>query len=125
MPDQNLQPKRQEDVRRNPNKATSTPATTFIMEKSSVGNPLPANYSGTIDGMRFYTPDEYTDDHQCGHIGEHKLICGHWVSSTLPCGSTCRDVDHDHDALICPTCCGDIRDCVEHMLTAQEQAMLK
>ena len=95
------------------------------MEKSSVGNPLPANYSGTIDGMRFYTPDEYTDDHQCGHIGEHKLICGHWVSSTLPCGSTCRDVDHDHDALICPTCCGDIRDCVEHMLTAQEQAMLR
>lgn len=75
--------------------------------------------------MRFYTPDEYTNDHKCGYIGEHKLTCGHWVKSALPCGSTCRDADDKNDALICPTCHAAIRDCVEHKLTAEEQEMLR
>ncbi|KAF2845713.1 hypothetical protein T440DRAFT_522450 [Plenodomus tracheiphilus IPT5] len=119
----NRQPKRQQDIRRNPNKAPAVPAPRVVIENSTAEKPLPDDYSGTINGIQYYTPD-YTQDHKCGHIDEHKLACGHWIKSSAPCGVTCRNADKKVEAFICPTCDTIAREAIDNKLTPEERYTL-
>lgn len=75
-----LRPKRQQDIRRKPTLPVlhlDASASSIVQEKDSEADPLPEGYSGTWDGKRFYTPESYTEEHECGFLNEHQLICGH------------------------------------------------
>ncbi|KAF1837447.1 hypothetical protein BDW02DRAFT_142300 [Decorospora gaudefroyi] len=90
-----LQPKRQRGRQQKPVPSPNTPppqrqrsssVSLLIYEEETEDNPLPEGYSGTWQDRRYYTME--MDDHKCGDLGEHKLICGHLVHSPEPCGQT-------------------------------------
>jgi hypothetical protein len=99
------QPKRQQD--RHHMSATPKPKVDWVSEivykEDTPENPLPAGYTGTFRGLRYHDPD-YNAMLDCGFNNLHRLICGHDIESTEPCGSNCKTEQLEEKAFDCPTC---------------------
>jgi hypothetical protein len=111
-----LQPRRQRD--RQQKSATPQPKANWVdeivIEEDTPENHLPVGYLGTFRGSRHFVP-EYPDMLPCSYRYDykHRLLCGHWVDSSEPCGSNCRKQNHSQKPFTCPTC----RDIVHGILT--------
>ncbi|KAI4604900.1 hypothetical protein J4E80_010828 [Alternaria sp. BMP 0032] len=75
----------------------------IIIEEDIPENALPVGYMGTFRGSRHFIP-EYPGMKRCSNQVTHLLLCGHWISSTEPCGANCKKQDHTHKQFKCPTC---------------------
>ncbi|KAL1801113.1 hypothetical protein ACET3X_001455 [Alternaria dauci] len=82
------------------------------IEEDTPENDLPIGYLGTFRGSRHFIP-EYPGMLPCSHNTKHLLLCGHWVSSSEPCGSNCQRQSHTEEPFNCPTC----QDLIRNLLT--------
>ncbi|KAI4909778.1 uncharacterized protein J4E92_010549 [Alternaria infectoria] len=80
----------------------------IVIEEDIPENALPVGYMGTFRGSRHFIP-EYPGMKRCSNQIPHLLLCGHWISSTEPCGANCKKQDHTHKPFKCPTCNGIVR----------------
>ncbi|KAI4608561.1 hypothetical protein J4E83_008997 [Alternaria metachromatica] len=88
----------------------------IVIEEDTPENALPVGYMGTFRGSRHFIP-EYPGMKRCSNQVTHLLLCGHWISSTEPCGANCKKQDHTHKQFKCPTC----NDIVRNILTGSFQ----
>jgi hypothetical protein len=116
-----LQPKRQQDRHHK----SATPkckedwVSQIVYEKDTPENYLPAGYTGTFRGQQYYDPN-YSDMLECGYNNLHRLICGHYIESTEPCGSNCKTEQLEEKAFDCPTCRDIVHDVIYNKLTPAE-----
>ncbi|KAI4923294.1 hypothetical protein J4E85_008331 [Alternaria conjuncta] len=88
----------------------------IVIEEDIPENALPIGYMGTFRGSRHFIPS-YPGMKRCSNQVPHLLLCGHWITSTEPCGGNCKKQDHSHKQFKCPTC----NDIVRNILTGSFQ----
>ncbi|CAN9120181.1 unnamed protein product [Alternaria sp. RS040] len=120
-------PVRQQDRQQTP----TTPQTKedwlddIVIEEDTPENNLPVGYLGTFRGSRHFIP-EYPGMLPCSHNTKHHLLCGHWISSSEPCGSNCKKQNHAEKPFNCPTCQGIVREALTgSILSAVESIRLR
>ena len=97
----------------------------IVIEEDTPGNNLPVGYLGTFRGSRHFIP-EYPGMLPCSHNTKHLLLCGHWVSSSEPCGSNCKKQNHAEKPFNCPTCQEIVREVLTgSILSAVESIRLR
>jgi hypothetical protein len=95
---------------------------------------LPEGYSGTVNGIRYYQPQN-TAQFRCGDGGTHELACGHWINDGTwktsepivpdsPCGLNCKTPSFDATAFACPECTKTVEDILANDLTPLEKQKL-
>lgn len=97
----------------------------IVIEEDTPENNLPVGYLGTFRGSRHFIP-EYPGMLPCSHNTKHLLLCGHWVSSSEPCGSNCKKQNHAEKPFNCPTCQEIVREVLTgSILSAVESIRLR
>ncbi|CAN9092261.1 unnamed protein product [Alternaria alternata] len=97
----------------------------IVIEEDTPENNLPVGYLGTFRRSRHFIP-EYPGMLPCSHNTKHLLLCGHWVSSSEPCGSNCKKQNHAEKPFNCPTCQEIVREVLTgSILSAFESIRLR
>lgn len=121
-----LVPKRQHECRLRPAslKSKLDYVSEIVMEQPTEDYPLPNGYIGTWRGIRFVQPSLKLFG-SCGiepHL--HKLTCGHWISSPLPCGRNCHTPIVTNEPFPCTECHDLVADILNTKLTPTEKQKL-